>query len=307
MLTGSLVAMVTPFNADGSIDYGAFQALIEFQEAAGTDGLFFFGTAGEGSTLSDGERDLAIGRLMAMRRGSMPFHFGTTGAHTAHTIARTRVAREHGADGAVITVPPYLGPSEADAERYFLEVADASDLALAIYNNPFRLITDLHTPTLLRLFRHPNYRLYKEGTARSGQIAELLRAAPEVSIMAADSPDPDLMTPALALGGQGICSAVGNMLPAEMRALSRPWRSPEDVTRYRAEFLRLSPMFAFTYSARSPIAIKSLMNAVGLPAGQLRAPLRPLAPADIGRGVQLLETLGATTAGSLPNREGHYA
>src|SRR3546814_7307264 len=102
-----------------------------------------------------------------------------------------------------MAAPPYICASEADIEQFYLDVADASDLPLGIYNNPPRVKTDLHWDQLLRLFQHPNIVIHKESTARVGQIAQILAAAPDVSVMCCASPNLGLVVTTMALGGHG--------------------------------------------------------------------------------------------------------
>src|SRR3546814_1314619 len=127
-----------------------------------------------------------------------------------------------------MAAPPYICASEADIDQFFLDVADASDLPLGIYNNPPRVKTDLHWDQLLRLFQHPNIVIHKESTARVGQIAQILAAAPDVSVMCCDSPNLGLVVPTMALGGHGTANMGGNIAPAEMAAISKPWADDGD-------------------------------------------------------------------------------
>src|SRR3546814_8868341 len=117
-----------------------------------------------------------------MRTPDMAFYYGGTGASTEQVIENVRFAAANGANGAVIAAPPYICASEADIEQFYLDVADASDLPLGIYNNPPRVKTDLHWDQLLRLFQHPNIVIHKESTARVGQIAQILAAADRKSV-----------------------------------------------------------------------------------------------------------------------------
>ena len=114
-----------------------------------------------------------------MKTGRMPIFFGCTGNNTEATIANVRFAKDNGADGAILAAPAYICAPEADIERFFLDVADATDLPLGIYNNPPRVKSDLHWDHLLRIFKHPNYVVHKESTARVGQVAQVLAGKPE--------------------------------------------------------------------------------------------------------------------------------
>ncbi|MFJ9415170.1 dihydrodipicolinate synthase family protein [Streptomyces sp. NPDC101227] len=291
--TGSLVALVTPFNQDGSIDYGALSELIARQERNGTAGIFFLGVAGEGATLDDGDFATFAETVLEADR-TLPYFIGCTGTYTGHALRRVQIAAAHGADGAILTVPANMGPNQEQAARYFLDIADASTIPIGTFNNPARLLTDLDTATLLEILEHPRIVLHKEGSPRTGQIGALLSAGRDVCFLADDSPDQDILTPSLARGAQGIANATGNLLPRELAALSRPWKDFQGVEEFRELHSRLIPLINFLYGVRSPIGIKSLMNAAGLPAGRLRKPLTPLSEERTRAGITLLrEYLGA--------------
>ena len=292
LIQGSMVAIVTPFNADGSVDFGAFGELIRFHREYGTSALFFLGVAGESSVLTDEEHKQIIEETVKLRPAGMPFFYGCTGINTNDTIRKVKVAESGGADGAMITVPANVGPDLDQAEEFFLTVANHTSLQLGTFNNPARLLTDLQTEQLLRIFQHPNYVLHKEGTARTGQIAQILRAKPPISFLGDDCPDPDILATSMALGAQGICNAAGNLAPAEMVVLSTPWNGPNNVATFRELYFKMLPLITFLYSARSPIAIKSLMEAIGLPAGKPRLPLRSLRQEVVQRAVEMLAGIG---------------
>jgi 4-hydroxy-tetrahydrodipicolinate synthase len=291
-LEGSFVALITPFNADGSIDFGAFATLVEFQRAHGTSAVLFMGSTGETSMLSPEERERIVVETGQLARGGMQFFYGCTGRDTAATIENVRFAAEHGADGAVVAAPAYVCASEDDAERFFLDVAEATDLPLGLYNNPPRVKTDLRAEHLLRIFEHPRYVVHKESTARVGQVAQVLAAGPDVSVMCCDSPNLGLVTPTMALGGHGTANMTGNIAPAELAEISTPWTDDAQAARFRTAYLRLLPLLHYTYSAINPVALKSLMRAVGLPSGDLRRPLRALEGEALAHGVRIVRDLG---------------
>src|SRR5690606_18217409 len=108
---------------------------------------------------------------------------------------------------------------------------------------------DLGHEALLRLFRHPNYVVHKESTGRVGQVAQVLAGAPDVAVMCCDSPNLGLVVPTMTLGGHGTANMTGNIAPAEMAALSRPWRNEGDAIAFRENYLRLLPLLHYTYSA----------------------------------------------------------
>jgi 4-hydroxy-tetrahydrodipicolinate synthase len=291
-LTGSFVALITPFNKDGSVDFAAFRALLEFQEEHGTRAVLIMGSTGETSMLSLEEKKRIIVECAKMKSARLPIFFGATGNNTESTIANVRFARDNGADGAILAAPAYICAPEADIERFFLDVADATDLPLGIYNNPPRVTSDLHWEQLLRIFRHPSYIVHKESTARVGQVAQVLAGNPDVSVMCCDSPNLGLVVPTMSLGGHGTANMTGNIAPAELATISTPWTSYREAEDFRSTYLRMLPLLHFTYSAINPVAVKSLMKALGLPSGELRKPLSGLDAAALTKGVRVVQELG---------------
>lgn len=290
-IEGSFVALITPFNQDGSIDFEGFRTLIKFHQDNGTNALLFMGSTGEVSMLSAEERKQVIVETAKMKNGNMHFFYGCTGNNTDTTIDYLKFAHANGADGAILAAPAYICAPENDIESYFLEVADATDLPLGIYNNPPRVKSDLHWDHLLRIFKHPNYVVHKESTTRVGQVAQVLAARPDVAVMCCDSPNLGLVVPTMSLGGHGTANMTGNIAPAEIATLSRPWTSPEVSVSFRETYLRMLPMLHFSYSAINPVAIKSLMAAAGLPAGPLRKPLTSLQADALKNGLRIVKSL----------------
>lgn len=291
-MEGSFVALITPFNADGSVDFEAFRSLLHFQEQHGTSAVLILGSTGEVSMMGLEERREIISRTAAMKTDGMKFFYGCTGGDTKATIDMLRFARAEGADGAILAAPAYICACEGDIEGFLLEAADATDLPLGVYNNPPRVKTDLGHEALLRVFRHPNYVVHKESTARVGQVAQILAARPDVAVMCCDSPNLGLVVPTMALGGHGTANMTGNIAPAEMAALSRPWREAGDGIRFRDTYLSLLPLLHYTYSAVNPVAVKSLMKAIGLPSGDLRRPLTALTGAALDKGIAIVAEMG---------------
>jgi 4-hydroxy-tetrahydrodipicolinate synthase len=295
-LTGSFVALITPFNEDGSVDFGAFRTLLRFHETHGTSAVLIMGSTGETSMLAPEEKKSVIVETAKMKSGRMPLFFGCTGNNTEATIANVRFASDNGADGAILAAPAYICAPEADIERFFLDVADATDLPLGIYNNPPRVKSDLHWEQLLRIFRHPNYVVHKESTARVGQVAQVLARKPKMSVMCCDSPNLGLVVPTMSLGGHGTANMTGNIAPAELAIISTPWTGYADAENFKNYYLRLLPLLHFTYSAINPVPVKSLMKALGMPAGDLRKPLTALEGEALAKGLRIIGELGLDKA-----------
>ena len=194
--------------------------------------------------------------------------------------------------GAIIAAPSYICAPNADIVEYVEEICDASGLAIGFYNNPPRVTTDLSAEAILRLAEHPNIVVNKESTGRVGQAAKLAEGNPDMSLMCCDSPNLGLVVPTMSLGGHGTANMSGNIIPAEMTVISKPWESFEDAENFKNMWLRMLPMLHFTYSAINPVPVKSLMAAVGLPAGPLRKPLTAVSGDHLARGLRIVQDLG---------------
>lgn len=301
-IQGSFVAIITPFNRDGTVDFEGFRTLIDFQAENGTSALLIMGSTGEVSMLSLEEKQKIISETVKFKKGDMLVYYGCTRTNTQETIDMVRYAAKEGADGAIITAPPYICAPMEDAVQYFLEVADASEIPIGIYNNPIRVGTDLSAEAVIRLADHPNIVVDKEAMARPRQIARIAAAKKDISLMCCDSPNLGLIMPVMSLGGQGTANMTGNIAPQEMAVISKPWRSFEDAENCRKTYLKMLPLLEFHYSLINPVPVKSLAKAVGLPAGDLRRPYRNMEGEALKRGLEILRELGLMEKYRFPGR-----
>lgn len=292
LLTGSFVALLTPFNNDESVDYEGFHTLLDFQRTHGSSAVLIMGSTGEASMLTPEEKRDIVSRTLKWKTFDMQLWYGCTGNNTASTVKQVKHASAEGADGVVVTVPSYVVPSEEESVRFFLDVADASTVPVGIYNNPTRVKTDLSAAAMIRIAEHPNIVLLKEATSRGDQIARIARAKQHLSIMCCDSPNLGLVMQVMALGGQGTANMGGNIIPREMATISTPWQDFADVEAFRAAYLRVLPLLHFHYSAINPVAVKSLARALGLPAGPFRRPLLGLPEEALATGIEIVRELG---------------
>ncbi|MEM6381059.1 MAG: dihydrodipicolinate synthase family protein [Pseudomonadota bacterium] len=289
--TGSFVALVTPMNNDGTIDYAGFADLLAFHKEHGTRAVLIMGSTGEVSMLTPEEKREIISRTVKMAPAGIQMFYGCSGNNTQATIDMVRYAASEGADGAIIAAPSYIcAPNDAIAD-YVEEVCDSTDLAIGFYNNPPRVKSDLHWDDMLRLAKHPNMVVLKESTTRVGQVAQMCAAKPDLSIMCCCSPNLGLVVPTMSLGGHGTANMTGNIIPREFAVISKPWDSAEDAETFKQAYLHNLDMLHFAYSAINPVAIKTLMRAVGLPSGPLRKPLKPLDDAGLKRGLDIFAKL----------------
>ena len=288
---GSFVALITPFNNDGSIDFEGFRTLLKFHEENGTQAVLIMGSTGEVSMLSTEERKRIVEETMKFHNGSMLFYYGCTGQNTETTKDFIHHAGIHGADGAIIAAPAYICASNADIVDFCLEIADASRIPIGFYNNPPRVKTDLTTTDILKLAEHENIVVLKESTTRVGQAAELCAAKPDLALMCCCAPNLGLVISMMSLGGHGTANMSGNIIPQEMAVISTPWKTGDDAFACREAWLKNLELLKYNYSHINPVSVKSLMHAVGLPAGPLRKPLRLLEGAELDKGLDILETL----------------
>jgi 4-hydroxy-tetrahydrodipicolinate synthase len=163
---------------------------------------------------------------------------------------------------------------------------------VGIYNNPVRVGTDLPSEAIIELADHPNIVIDKEAMARPGQIAQILAAEKDLSLMCCDSPNLGLVPAVMSLGGHGTANMSGNIAPREMAVISKPWETYADAVNFRQTYLKLLPLIQFNYCRVNPVPVKSLAKALGLPAGDLRKPYLNMTGPALQRGVEIVRSLG---------------
>ncbi len=272
---GSWVALITHFADRGRLDIPGFKRLVDFQVANGTSGLLLMGSTGEPTSLSWEERKQIISEMAPYCRGKIPVFFGVTCGSTASTIELARYAQEMEADGVMLVVPPYSAPPQNAVYTFLKSVCQSVDIAVAIYNNPARVIVNIDPPTIVRLFREcPNLVADKEAVPSISQLAAVLEGTGGgLRLLCCDAPNYGLTIPTLAMGGHGTANVTGNIAPKEMADLSKPWRSWDDVTKARELYFKYLPLMEAAYSATNPVAIKAMAKVMGLPSGDPRPPL----------------------------------
>lgn len=272
--TGSWVAIPTPFNQDESVDFEGFKTLIDFQAENGTSCLLVLGSAGETTLLSTGEKEAIIRSVIRYARGKIPAFFGTTCPSTRDTISLSRFAESEGADGVVLTVPPYLLPPQEAAFEHFLAVGKSIGIPFGIYNNPSRVGVHVEPETIARLHREcPNFVADKEAMPKVSQLAEVIaKTGGNVHVLCCDFPKYSIVLPTLALGGHGTANIGGNVIPREMAEMSRPWTSIEQVEKCRSLYFKYYDLLKALYTFSNPIVLKAALNLMGLPSGRPRRP-----------------------------------
>ena len=267
---GSYVALVTPMDAANAVDYGALRNLLEWHVASGTDGVVALGTTGEASTLDAAERDKVLETCVDACRGRVPVVAGTGAIDTRAVVAMGRRAKALGADGTLVVTPYYVKPPQRALEAHFLQVAEAVDLPMVLYNVPGRTGVDLLPETVARLAAHPNVAGIKEATGDNGRVAALRDACGGDLLLY--SGEDAMGREFVELGGDGVISVTANVAPA---AMARMLRAPAGAAA-RAVDDALRPLHEKLFCQANPIPVKyALHRARGLATG-IRPPLAPL-------------------------------
>ena len=276
-MKGSWVAVVTPFNADGSVDIQGFKTLVDFHVKHKTDGLVLMGSTGESTMLSKEERKQISREVSEYAKGKIPVFCGTTCSTLNDTLELSTYAADAGADGLLLIVPPYIAPPQESICEFFSTVIKAVEIPVALYNNPTRVSVNIDPPTIVRLAELDNLVADKEAMPNVKQIAEVLRHAPgKINVLCCDFPGYAIILPTLALGGHGTANVTGNIAPEEFVEMSRPWAGYDDVLRSRRLYFDLLPLMEAAYSLSNPTPIKAALRLLGLPSGSPRKPIPDL-------------------------------
>ncbi|MBW1961459.1 MAG: 4-hydroxy-tetrahydrodipicolinate synthase [Deltaproteobacteria bacterium] len=272
---GSWVALVTPFDGNGNVDFDCFRRLVDFQAANGTDGLLFMGSTGEAPSLTMEERRDIITEMTAYCRGKIPAFHGVTCPTTEATVELARHADSLGADGVMMVVPPYIAPPQSGVFEYFKTVCKSIGIAVALYNNPARVIVNINPETVVRLFQEcPNLVADKEAVPNVAQLSAVMDGTGgKLKLLCCDAPEYAITLPTLAMGGHGTANVSGNVIPKEMAQMSKPWNRWEDVLRSRKLYFENLPVMEAAYSETNPVAIKAMVKLLGFPVGDPRPPL----------------------------------
>ncbi|HEY6241494.1 MAG TPA: 4-hydroxy-tetrahydrodipicolinate synthase, partial [Burkholderiales bacterium] len=217
MFSGSIVAIVTPMQDDGRIDFARFKALIDFHVSQGTDGIVVVGTTGESPTVDFDEHKELIRVAVEHARGRIPIIAGTGANSTAEAIELTESAKKARADACLSVVPYYNKPTQEGLYRHFRTIAEAVDIPQIVYNVPGRTVADLANETALRLAQVPNIVGIKDATANIERGSDLLNRAPKG--FAVYSGDDGSGLALMLLGGKGIISVTANVAPRPMHEL----------------------------------------------------------------------------------------
>lgn len=275
MITGSIVAIVTPMHEDGSLDFDSLRKLIDFHVDQQTDAIVVVGTSGESPTVNVDEHCELIRVAVSHAAGRIPVIAGVGGNSTAEAVELTRFARQAGAEAGLSVVPYYNKPTQEGLYQHFRAIAEADDLPILLYNVPGRTVADLANDTTLRLAEVPNIVGIKDATGNLERACDLVARAPkDFALYTGD----DMTTLAFILmGGHGAISVTANVAPKLMHEMCAA-ALIGDVGTSRALNRRLLGLHKQLFCEANPIPVKWAVHQMGLIGPTIRLPLTPLDP-----------------------------
>jgi 4-hydroxy-tetrahydrodipicolinate synthase len=294
MITGSLVAIVTPMHEDGRLDMGRFRSLIDFHVAEGTDGVVVVGTTGESPTVDFDEHKELIRVAVEHAKGRIPVIAGTGANSTAEAIELTASAKQAGADACLSVVPYYNKPTQEGLYRHFRAIAEAVDIPVILYNVPGRTVADLGNDATIRLAQIPNIVGIKDATGSMERAADLLARIP--AGFAVYSGDDASALGLMLLGGHGVISVTANVAPRLMHAMCAAALAG-DLAKARDANNRLLALHTKLFVEANPIPVKWAVAELGLMEPGVRLPLTPLSPSHYETIRDAMRRAGVLPAG----------
>lgn len=284
--SGSYVALVTPFHADGSVNFDKLKELVNWQIAQGTDGIVALGTTGESSTMTHEEDDEVARCVIETVNGRIPVICGAGSNCTKTQLEKSRRYCEMGADGLLLITPYYNKANDEGMYRHFATVADSVDAPIILYNVPGRTGCSISPACCARLAAHPNIAGIKEASGNIGYTARIAHLVGEDFCMF--SGNDDMIVPVMSLGGCGVISVLANVCPAQTHELVASFAAG-DVAHARALQLRYLDLIDALFCEVNPIPVKEAMNQLGMEVGGYRLPLCEISAAGRERVRRALE------------------
>ncbi len=288
LFAGVTVALVTPFK-NGDIDWDDLGKLVDWHVEQGTDGLAPCGTTGESPTLTHDENERVVAFVCERAAKRLKVVAGTGSNNTAEAIRMTKAAKKSGADGTLQVGPYYNKPSQEGYFRHFGAIADACDLPQMLYNIPGRTGSSILPETMARMAEaYPTIVAVKEATGSLDQASQIA-ALTDLTLLSGDD---SLTLPLMAIGGKGVVSVVGNVVPRDMMALVRAFAAGK-ADEARKWHRKLFPLCRDMLSvSTNPIPLKAAMKLLGRGNGEMRLPMVPLDAAGEARVRQTLTAYG---------------
>ena len=270
IFTGAGVAIITPMNADGSINYDGFAENIEFQIANGTDAIIVCGTTGEASTMTDDEHIECIRFAVEKTAGRIPVIAGTGSNDTKYAVELSKIAQEKGADGLLLVTPYYNKASQKGLVAHFTAIADAVDIPIILYNIPGRTGVSIDMNTYKILGQHKNIVAVKEASGNISYTSKLIAQCGD--LLDVYSGNDDIIVPMMSIGAKGVISVISNIMPKETHEITQLClaNNCEEAAKLQMKYLELINNL---FIEVNPIPIKEAMNQMKMPSGPCRLPL----------------------------------
>lgn len=276
---GSAVALVTPFDENGNINFKKIKELVEFQIANGTDAIVACGTTGEASTMSDEEHLSAIKAIVDAVNKRIPVIAGTGGNDTAHSIYMSKEAEKLGADALLVITPYYNKANKSGLRKHFVSIANSVKLPIILYNVPSRTKVNIPPALVADLAKNvDNIVALKEACGDLAQVAEVCRLVPKD--FAVYSGNDDSILPLLSVGGSGVISVLANICPKETHDLVTKFFDG-DIEGSRKLQLDMKPLIDALFIEVNPVPVKTAVNLMGFEVGNLRLPLAEMEPQNL--------------------------
>ena len=289
MLKGSLVALITPMNQDGSINYEQLHDLIDWHIENGTDGIVAVGTTGESATLPVEEHLAVIEATVKHVNKRVPVIAGTGANNTVEAIALSKAAEQAGADYTLSVVPYYNKPSQEGIYQHFKTIAEATSIPMVIYNVPGRTVVSMSNDTILRLAEIPNIVGVIEASGNIGNNIELIKSVAEGFVVL--SGDDPTGLPFMLCGGHGVVTVAANVAPKLFADMCRAALEGDIATARRLNE-RLIPIYNTMFCEPSPAAPKWGLSLLGKCEPHVRLPLVALTEAGQAKVRAALEKSG---------------
>ena len=289
VFTGAAVAIITPMNADGTVNFEEFGRIIEDQIAGHTDAIVVCGTTGESATMPDAEHLSVIDYCVKKVNHRIPVIAGTGSNDTAHGIRLTQSAEKLGVDAVLLVTPYYNKTSQQGLIQHFTALANATSLPCILYNVPSRTGVNILPETACELSKLPNINAIKEASGNIAQVAKIAQLCGDA--LNIYSGNDDQIVPLLALGGKGVISVLSNVAPRETHEICQKWFDG-DIAASLAAQLKYLPLCEALFCDVNPIPVKFAMNQLGYQAGSCRLPLVDTSKANQERIRNALHTAG---------------
>lgn len=268
-LSGTITALITPFTADGQVDYGKLRALVEKQVEGGVEGICSVGTSGESPTLSHEEHHKVIEKTIEFASGKVKIVAGTGANSTAEAVSLTRAAISMGGADASLQVTPYYNKPNAEGlYRHFMTVADLG-LPVVLYNVPGRAGKEIPLDVVARLAKHPNIVAIKEAAGSVERVSAIKNLVPDFTVLSGDD---SLALPMISVGAEGVISVASNVIPREMGEMIR-LALAGDFVKARAYHAKYYPLFHNLFIDVNPVMVKEALWLMGRIERSFRLPL----------------------------------